>query len=249
MTEATARIKINRLLEAAGWRFFDGGDKPANIVLEPSVKIRKSDLDAWGDDFQQTSKGYIDFLLLDAKGSPLIVLEAKSESKNPLVGKEQARRYARSQNCRFVMLSNGNVHYFWDLERGNPYLITSFPTPESVVGYQKVQPEPERLIDERVGDDYIILTQRPNYAAEAAWKNEAERPEFIKTNKLRFLRPYQLQAVQALQRSVKDGNHRFLFEMATGTGKTLTAAAVIKNLHIGLRLSAWTLNGVFSHFH
>ncbi len=228
MTEATARIKINKLLEAAGWRFFDEDDKPANIVLEPSAKIRKSDPDTWGDDFQQTSKGYIDFLLLDAKGFPLLVLEAKSESKNPLVGKEQARRYARSQNCRFVILSNGNLHYFWDLERGNPYLITSFPTPDSVVGYRKVQPQPERLIDEQVGDDYIVLTQRPNYAAEAAWKNEAERPEFIKTNKLRFLRPYQLQAVQALQRSVKEGNHRFLFEMATGTGKTLTAAAVIK---------------------
>ena len=228
MTEATARIKINQLLEAAGWRFFDEEDKPANIVLESSVKIRTSDLDAWGNDFQQTSKGYIDFLLLDNKNFPLIVLEAKSESKNPLAGKEQARRYARSQNCRFVILSNGNLHYFWDLERGNPYLITSFPTPDSVDGYKKVKPNPARLIHERVGEDYIVLTQRPNYAAEAAWKNEAERPGFIKYNKLRFLRPYQLQAVQALQRSVKEGNNRFLFEMATGTGKTLTAAAVIK---------------------
>ena len=97
-----------------------------------------------------------------------------------------------------------------------------------MVGYKRVQPKPEQLIGERVGNNYIVLTQRPKYAADAAWKNEAERPDFIKTNKLRFLRPYQLQAVQALQRSVKDGNNRFLFEMATGTGKTLTAAAVIK---------------------
>jgi type I restriction enzyme R subunit len=37
-----------------------------------------------------------------------------------------------------------------------------------------------------------------------------------------------LKAIQALQRAVKDGKDRFLFEMATGTGKTLTAAAVIK---------------------
>ena len=35
-------------------------------------------------------------------------------------------------------------------------------------------------------------------------------------------------AVHALQRAVKDGKDRFLFEMATGTGKTLTAAALIK---------------------
>ena len=125
--EATARIKINKLLEAAGWRFFPEGSAPANIRLEPSVTIKSSDLDALGENFEKTSKGFIDFLLLDTKGFPFIVLEAKSEDKNPLVGKEQARKYAKSQNCRFVILSNGNLHYFWDLERGNPYIITSFP--------------------------------------------------------------------------------------------------------------------------
>ncbi len=228
MREATARVKINKRLEAAGWRFFAEGNKPANVCLEPSVTIRTSDLDALGNDFEQTSRGAIDFLLLDDKGFPLIVLEAKSEAKNPLVGKEQARRYARSQNCRFVILSNGNLHYFWDLERGNPYVITSFPTPDSVDVYQKVKPNPARLINERVGKDYIVLTQRPHYALKAAWKNAAERPGFIQANKLCFLRPYQLQAIHALQRAVKEGNNRFLFEMATGTGKTLTAAAVIK---------------------
>ena len=226
--EATARIKINKLLETAGWRFFSDGQNPANIQLEPSVKIKSTDLDELGNNFEKTGKGFIDFLLLDSKGFPLIVLEAKSEEKNPLVGKEQARKYARSQNCRFVILSNGNLHYFWDLERGNPYVITSFPTPDSVIGYQKVTPNPQRLIEEQVGDDYIVLTQRPNYQSEAAWQNEAERPGYIQANKLRFLRRYQLKAIRKLQDSVREGKDRFLFEMATGTGKTLTAAAVIK---------------------
>ena len=228
MNEATARIKINKLLEASGWRFFADGNKPANICLEPGVTIKAPDLDSLGNDFEKISTGFIDFLLLDAKGFPLIVLEAKSEDKNPLVGKEQARKYARSQNCRFVILSNGNLHYFWDLERGNPYIITSFPTPDSVSGYRKITPNPQRLITEQVSEDYIALTHRPNYASEAAWKNEAERPGFIKANNLCFLRAYQLRAVRSLQRAVKDGGERFLFEMATGTGKTLTAAAVIK---------------------
>jgi len=228
--EATARIKINKLLEAAGWRFFAEGSTSANIRLEPSVTIKSSDLDALGENFEKTSKGFIDFLLLDTKGFPLIVLEAKAESKNPLVGKEQARKYAKSQNCRFVILSNGNLHYFWDLERGSPYVITSFPAPDSVIGYKKVTPNPQRLIEDQVCDDYIVLTQRPNYQSEAAWKNEAERPGYIQANKLRFLRPYQLKAIHSLQRAVKDGKDRFLFEMATGTGKTLTAAAVIKLL-------------------
>lgn len=229
MKEASARIKINKLLEESGWRFFAEGGKPANIRLEPSVNLTSTQLDAFGENFEKTSKGFVDFLLLDGKGFPLLVLEAKAEDKSPLVGKEQARKYARSQNCRFVILSNGNLHYFWDLERGNPHVITAFPTPESVSGYQqKVSPDPKRLIDEKLEDDYIVLTQRPGYRSEAAWQNESERAAFIQTNKLRFLRPYQLRAMHSLQTAVADGKDRFLFEMATGTGKTLTAAAVIK---------------------
>jgi len=226
--EATARIKINKLLEAAGWRFFQDGNALANIRLEPSVTIKSTDLDALGDNFEKTTKGFVDFLLLDARGFPLLVLEAKAEDKNPLVAKEQARKYAKSQNCRFVILSNGNLHYFWDLERGNPYVITSYPTPDSVTGYQKVTPNPQSLIEDQVGEDYIVRTQRPNYQSEAGWRSEAERPGYVQANKLRFLRPYQLKAIHSLQAAVGEGKDRFLFEMATGTGKTLTAAAVIK---------------------
>lgn len=226
--EAKARIKINNLLEESGWRFFDHAAGKANIVLEPQVKLTKARIDALGDNFEQSSNGFIDFLLLDDSGFPLVVLEAKAEDKNPLVGKEQARKYAKSQNCRFVILSNGNLHYFWDLEQGNPHIITRFPTPDSIKGYHRFQPNPQRLITEPVGRDYIALTQMPSYAVEAGWNNPAERDAFIQKNRLRFLRDYQKRAVQAIQDAVAEGCSRFLFEMATGTGKTLTAAAVIK---------------------
>jgi type I restriction enzyme R subunit len=61
MKEATARIKINRLLEGAGWRFFPDGKLAANIQLEPSVTIKIADLDALGDDFDKTEKGLYRF--------------------------------------------------------------------------------------------------------------------------------------------------------------------------------------------
>jgi len=48
--EAQARIKINKLLEEAGWRFFDSPEGKANIVLEASVKITKTQLNGLGDD-------------------------------------------------------------------------------------------------------------------------------------------------------------------------------------------------------
>ncbi|UUZ71420.1 hypothetical protein LP415_20670 [Polaromonas sp. P1(28)-8] len=69
--EAQARIKINKLLEAAGWRFFDDPQGKANITLEPNVKLTQGQVDAMGNDFETTSKGFIDFLLLDEKASRL----------------------------------------------------------------------------------------------------------------------------------------------------------------------------------
>lgn len=226
--EAHARIKINKLLEAAGWRFFDSPEGQANIALEPNVKLTQAQVDALGNDFETTSHGFIDFLLMDDKHFPLVVLEAKAEGKNPLIGKEQARKYAKSQNCRFVILSNGDLHYLWDLQHGNPHVITRFPQPGAIKGYARFQPDPARLVAEDVPLDYITRTQMPAYDQEAGWKNQAEQAEFIKKHQLRFLRRYQQRAAQAIQAAVKEGKTRFLLEMATGTGKTLTAAAIIK---------------------
>ena len=57
--EATARIKINKLLESAGWRFFSEGsgkdERPANIQLEPGIKLRTQDIDDLGADFEKVS--------------------------------------------------------------------------------------------------------------------------------------------------------------------------------------------------
>lgn len=226
--EAKARIKINELLKEAGWKFFDDAEGRANIVLENNVKITQNHINALGENFETSKNGFIDFLLLDKKGFPFIVLEAKSEDKHALVGKEQARKYAQSQHCRFIILSNGNSHYFWDLQRGNPRAITKFPSPQSVEGYSDFQPNPTALIREVVDVDYIISTQKPDYKTDPSWVSEATRAQFIQNNGLRFLRDYQLKAVKSIQESVKEGKDRFLFEMATGTGKTLVSAAVIK---------------------
>lgn len=68
--EARARIKINRLLDEAGWRFFDHSKGKANIVLEPNVKIATSQIDALGEDFETTKNGFVDFLLLMALENP-----------------------------------------------------------------------------------------------------------------------------------------------------------------------------------
>ena len=221
--EASARIKINKLLEQSGWRFEVDKNGPANIQLEPGVKY--SEL---GDDFENEKHGFIDFLLLDMDGRALVVVEAKRESIDPLSAKEQARNYARNVNARFIILSNGNIHYFWDTKHGNPDTISRFPTQYSITQYEKYVPNPLELASTKVDENYIIESQMSAYANDPDFQDESKRKEFLRNNNLKQMRPYQVSAIKALQSAALDNKNRFLFEMATGTGKTLVSAAVIK---------------------
>ena len=227
--EAQARIKINKLLEEAGWRFFDNEQGKANILLENHVKITQQEVDAWGNDFEKTKSGSLDFLLIDSANKPICVLEAKKETLHPLVAKEQARKYANTVDAQFIILSNGIVHYLWDLKKGNPKPIYKFPSPYEIGAIKEWNPNREALANEPVENDYIAIVQMPDYKERPNWNGAIENSkDFIWNNGLRFLRPYQLTAINKLQEAVRVGKERFLYEMATGTGKTLVAAGVIR---------------------
>jgi len=226
--EPLARVKINRLLEESGWRFEDSDLGPANIALEAGVKYK--DL---GDDFENAvtsdgRRGSVDFMLLDKDKKPLVVLEAKRKDIEPLAAKEQARNYARNCGARFIILSNGNIHYFWDTKHGNPETITRFPTPDSISQFKNYEPNTNELASLEVNQNYIISTQMPNFASDPDFKDLNKVVNFFKKNNLKQMRPYQVQALKSIQEAAKNGSQRFLFEMATGTGKTLISAAVIK---------------------
>lgn len=219
-TEAQARIKINNMLTSAGWRLIDDDENgKANVDLEYTTKINRDD---------RFKTGLLDYLLLDSNGFPLCVLEAKREDVNPLSAKKQAREYAKSQNIRFVILSNGNIHYLWDIEIGNPEIITSMPSQESLENRHDFKPDTKSLFEEEVIREYVALMQNPNLLTEPDYLNETKREKYLWDNGYRVLRPYQVKAIEALQKEARKGNNRFLFEMATGTGKTLTSAAIIK---------------------
>ncbi|MDP2966259.1 MAG: DEAD/DEAH box helicase family protein [Pelolinea sp.] len=222
-TEARARIKINNLLTEAGWRLIDSTAGKANVKLEAAMRM-----DDMGADFERIPRGAADYILLDNNLFPVCALEAKSEDKDPLVGKEQARKYAKTQNARYVLLSNGNLHYFWDTEKGNPTRISRFPSLDTLGVLEAFKPDPGKIPAEKVESDYVVLTKAPNYSRDPDWLNPDRRKEFIKKFGLKFLRPYQLNAIHAVQASAAQGKNRFLLEMATGTGKTLVAAALIK---------------------
>ncbi len=225
-SEAQARITINKLLEEAGWRFLpDAQGRRENIVCEHRVTRKpfapNADL---GADYQHAPGGFVDYVLLAADGRPVAVVEAKKESIDPLSAKEQARAYAESLKVSHIFLSNGLLHYYWNLTQGNPVRVSRF-LPAAELGQAATwQPDGKRLASVTVDETYVAVSQ------DAAWPtySEAEKREIGVNKKIRLLRDYQVAAVHALQKTAGTGQHRFLFEMATGTGKTLLSAAIAK---------------------
>ena len=208
-TEPDARIIIDKLLREAGW-VMPGEDQPPNVTTE--IK---------------NDAGEADYVLLDSKGFPLCAIEAKRSAKSPLVGKEQARGYADSLKCRFILLSNSIQHYLWDLDQGSPFVIEQFPS-QAQLEMRKNEFNPPIDEHEDIENDYVTLTQFPKYKQHPDYLDEDNKDDFINKNKLKFLRDYQLNAVHAVQKGIKEGKDRFLLEMATGTGKTLTSTAIMK---------------------
>ena len=218
-TEAEARVIINKLLEKSGWRLCDTEEGKKNVDLEHSTRVKKSD---------KESGGAIDYLLLDTNNYPLCVLEAKKASVNPLFAKDQAKAYAISQNIRFVILSNGNIHYLWDIENGNPQIITSMPTQESLMGRKAFKPQPKALTSIEITKEFVALTQNPNLLNEPDYNNPETRDAYCRNYGYKILRDYQIDAIKSVQKAVADGKDRFLLELSTGLGKTLIAGAIIQ---------------------
>lgn len=228
--EAAARLKINKMLEESGWRLIDSSEGRANVDVETRLNPgQKVNVLSAGEDFENIKGGFVDYLLLDDNQKPIAVLEAKRESKSPLDGKEQARDYANRTHVRYVILSNGNVHYLWDMTEGNPEPILKLPTPESLIESKKYQPNPTALADEPVDDTYIAHSQIPDFDKSPQYKAGGEaKAKYVRDNKLKVMRKYQVGAIHAIQDAARTGKKRYLLEMATGTGKTLTCAAIIK---------------------
>lgn len=152
--------------------------------------------------------GRADYVLSGERG-PLAVLEAKKETVDPYDAKEQARGYAENLKAPFVILSNGTEHWFWNYTRDDQdaYRIERLPSLADLerLRLKNLQP-PRPLLSEIVGPDYL----------------RAFRPDLT-------VRRYQIKALDKVS-SLFDAEQRrkFLLEMATGTGKTLLCAALIR---------------------
>ncbi|MBI3811824.1 MAG: DEAD/DEAH box helicase family protein, partial [Nitrospirae bacterium] len=157
-----------------------------------------------------TGNGRADYLLKDKLGRVLCVLEAKREDLDPYDAKEQARGYAENLKAPFVILSNGRGHWFWNFERADQrdaYRIERLPSREDLerLRLKNLQP-PRPLISEVIAPEYLLKL-----------KNDLT------------LRHYQIRAMDEIAGLFDTkGLRKFLLEMATGTGKTLLCAALIR---------------------
>src|SRR5438046_2283155 len=225
-SEAQARITINNMLGDAGWCVLPDGDgQREDVTLEHRLSGRTfSPNDDFVKDFERAPEGFVDYVLLNTDGRAVAVVEAKRESIDPLTAKEQARAYAESLNASHIFLSNGLVHWYWNLRQGNPVKISRFLPLEKLGKASEWRPDPARLASAKIDKNYIAVSQDSDWLSYSA----ADRPTIQVNKKIRLLRDYQLDAIRALQNAAVAGKDRFLFEMATGTGKTLLSAAIAK---------------------
>src|SRR6266436_3493809 len=152
--------------------------------------------------------GRADYVLSGQRG-PLCVVEAKCEDVDPYNAKEQGKGYAENLKAPFVILSNGREHWFWNYTRNDrdAYRIERLPSLADLerLRLKNLQP-PRPLMSDVIG------------------------PDWLKPFKFDFvLRRYQINAIDILCRLFDLRRLRkFLLEMATGTGKTLLCAALIR---------------------
>jgi type I restriction enzyme R subunit len=184
-TEADSRIVIDRKLREAGWNIED-----ANQVATE----------------EPAADGRADYLLLDSRGRPLTVIEAKRFSKDPTTAKTRAEEYARSLKAPFIFLTNGEVSYFWDYENHPERLVENFFTRGDL----------ERLI--------ALRSQRRPLKTIPIPKNVRFGSDE------REVREYQQECLAKVDAAIESGKRRLLVEMATGTGKTFTVALMLKRL-------------------
>ncbi len=212
-TEADARIAIDDLLRQAGW---DPADK-SQVLTEVSVRdtswivaepvppysARPSRQTQDGDEIPT---GRVDYVLVDRRGRPLAIIEAKRSAIEPYAAKQQALPYAKRIGSPFIFLTNGELIYFWDYGNDDARIVNSFFSRRDL----------ERLVEMRSTRKPLATIEIPEY--------------YLRQGETRKVRPYQRETMQALDHAVELGKRRFLIELPTGTGKTDLTVLYLKRL-------------------
>lgn len=183
--EQTRDAFIDLLLNEAGWPLNQERDREFPVTGMPN----------------NTSQGFVDYILWGDNGLPLAVVEAKRTRRDPKVGQRQAELYADCLEKQFgqrpvIYYTNGFEHWMWDDLRYPPRQVQGF--------YKKEELE--------------LLMQRRSTLKPLAPENID--PDIVE-------RYYQTRAIRRVCESFEKDNERgALLVMATGSGKTRTVIAL-----------------------
>jgi len=208
-TEADARIVINDLLRQAGWNPADKSQVLTEVSVKGDNKDRVSapEADYLNDSPSNAGKmGRADYVMYDQNVRPLAIIEAKRNAFHPYNAKQQALPYAKTIGAPFIFLTNGELIYFWDYTEDDARIVNSFYSRRDL----------ERLVHMRKHKIALASIKIPDY--------------YIRSGEQRQVRPYQQDAMRALDHTIELGKRRFLMELPTGTGKTDLIALYIKRL-------------------
>lgn len=146
--------------------------------------------------------GYVDYVLWGDDGKPLALVEAKRTTKEATKGKHQAKLYADCLEGMYgkrpvIFYSNGYQHWLWDDVRYPPREVEGFLRKEELE---------------------LLHWRREN----------AKRLHLVQVDKDIAGRSYQLEAIRRITEHFEvEKGRKALLVMATGTGKTRTAIALV----------------------
>jgi type I restriction enzyme R subunit len=199
LTEAqTRKLHIDKLLQAAGWPLTDH----ARIIEE--FEIAGTGAGKYRIRQKQeplNPSGYSDYLMLDRALDPLAIVEAKRTSRDPREGEQQAEDYADGIKEKFSidpLIFMTNGYDIWFWNRQRY-------APAMVYGFF-TRDDLERL-------QHQNLFRKDLYT--------------IPINTKIIDRDYQILALKRIYDGLNKNKRKFLLVMATGTGKTRTAMALI----------------------
>ena len=152
-------------------------------------------------------KGYVDYVLWGRDGKPLAVVEAKKACKDPNTGRTQAKLYADCLELRFgqrpVMFTTNGFDTFFWDDKGGP---------QRKVSRIFSKTDLERIIERRTSRLPLESITISNAITD---------------------RYYQQAAIRSVCEEISRGVRKHLLVMATGTGKTRTAASLVDVLSRG----------------
>lgn len=152
-------------------------------------------------------KGYVNYVLWGRDGKPLAVVEAKKACKDPNTGRTQARLYADCLELRFgqrpVMFTTNGFDTFFWDDKGGP---------QRKVSRIFSKTDLERIIERRTSRLPLESITISNAITD---------------------RYYQQAAIRSVCEEISRGVRKHLLVMATGTGKTRTAASLVEVLSRG----------------